>query len=497
MEDTLQKINNIRKKRRRRRLFTVLGIIAAVLLILVVVGFFVVNNILNNPERYFDSSTVSIATPKPFLTPAIDIQRTEPPMVTPSPIPEEELAPNIVNIMLFGIDAHEDGGSTSGTVPHTDVNMVIAVNFDEKRVDLISLPRDTFTTVPGVNGFYKLNGVFNVGGGLENTEGGFELACRTAEMWLGGISIPYYYALDFAAVVDIVDALGGIDYDVDQSFTDFDGNVFHEGWQHLDGNGVLGYLRVRKEADGTDRSRTARQRRMMVAIFNKLKTEGSLSTVPSLISAANSGIYTNTTLSQTAALANYATELDPERIFTHVMDGNINMFYDWAFSFVHQTERIELIKEVYGIDVQPMGFCSARYERWLHESGFSAIKYIRQGEKVLTFANEFIAGNELSDEDEAIYADFYYAYEALLEAYNEASDWHSAHYNGSRGSYTADEKAEQSKLADNLNAKKQALKEAAKLLASVCGYDGEPLRWTIPKAWYNDSDINAVYVDFR
>ena len=177
MEDTLQKINNIRKKRRRRRLFTVLGIIAAVLLILVVVGFFVVNNILNNPERYFDSSTVSIATPKPFLTPAIDIQRTEPPMVTPSPIPEEELAPNIVNIMLFGIDAHEDGGSTSGTVPHTDVNMVIAVNFDEKRVDLISLPRDTFTTVPGVNGFYKLNGVFNVGGGLENTEGGFELAC--------------------------------------------------------------------------------------------------------------------------------------------------------------------------------------------------------------------------------------------------------------------------------------------------------------------------------
>ena len=93
-------------------------------------------------------------------------------------------------------------------------------------------------------------------------------------------------------------------------------HTYGKGMHHLDGDAVLGYLRIRNGADGLDSSRTARQRRMMVAIFKKLKNEGKLSQIPALISAANSGIYTNTTLSQTTALANYATKLDADNIQT-------------------------------------------------------------------------------------------------------------------------------------------------------------------------------------
>ena len=224
-----------------------------------------------------DPANASPATPEPAV-----------PVSAAPTIPEADMS-NRLNVMLMGIDAKENGGTTSGSMPHTDVMMVIAINFDENTVDLITLPRDTLTTAPGHYGYYKLNGVFNVGlGGWKKPTGqandladGFLLTCRAAEQWLGGISIPYYYAVDFQAVINIVDAIGGIDYDVDQQFNAFNSNkTYHTGMQHLDGDAVMGYLRIRNGADGLDSSRTARQRKMMVAIFNKLKSEGTLSTIP-------------------------------------------------------------------------------------------------------------------------------------------------------------------------------------------------------------------------
>ena len=143
----------------------------------------------------------------------------------------------IVNVALFGIDAGEDGSTTSGTMPHTDVNMVLAINFDTKEVSLISLARDVLTTAPGYSGFYKFNGVFNVGGGMDDPKAGFELSCRALEEWIGGVSIPYYYGLDFQAVIDLVDAIGGIDFDVEVNIPGDDTTpAVKKGQQHLDGS---------------------------------------------------------------------------------------------------------------------------------------------------------------------------------------------------------------------------------------------------------------------
>ncbi len=517
----------INQKKKRTRI-AVWSIVAAIVCIGITAGAWFANKVLHHPEDLFQTdipATVPSATmvPSAFPLPDGETGSEDDADMTPAQLPDPGTvaAPShMLNIMLTGIDAYEDGKTTSGTMPHTDSMMVIAVNFDRNTVDLITLPRDTLTTVPGHSGFYKLNAVFNVGlegtfhtsGKSDDLADGFALMCRAAERWLGGISIPYYYGLDFQAVADIVDAIGGIDYDVDQAFQAMRSKrSYSVGMHHLDGDAVMGYLRIRWNADGLDSSRTARQRRMMVAIFRKLKTEGRLTQIPALISAANSGIYTNTTLAQTTALVNYAAQLDPDEIRTRSMYGEIGKIeYDWRFVYVDQQNRIDLIKEVYGIDAKPVGICTRQYERWLHSIGFVTIKRLHQIESVLTLIQEKkTAGETFTDEQIALYGSCYRDYLNLYRAYaafsNELADeyavspWREDKTKQSKWSgeekqinkeLTAREKEIREKLIELSDAARSSLRELAKSI----GY--RKIAWSISGNWYQDADINAVYVNF-
>ncbi len=526
-----------KKKTRRIVLWTLLGLV----LMGLGLGGWHAYRILKQPASLFADAPSATAVPQAtILAPAFPIHTAVPtaepetavsapsqapettpvpavtPEATPTPKPAERL-----NILLMGIDADEYGGTTSGTMAHTDAIMLIAINFDESKVDLISLPRDTLTTAPGYYGYYKLNGVFNVGlGGWRRPAGksdelseGFLLTCRAAEEWMGGISIPYYYGLDFQAVIDIVDAIGGIDYDVDQWFTSMNGKrSYGKGMHHLDGDAVMGYLRIRNQADGLDSSRTARQRRMMVAIFKKLKNEGKLSHIPALINAANSGIYTNTTLSQTTALANYAANLDSSKIQTRSMFGDLGeVEYEWRYAYVDQQNRIDIIREVFGIEAEPVGISTRQYERWLHTIGFSAMKYMRQAEKVLTYVQELKDGGQsFTEEQISLYGECYRAYAALKESIDSATDTLAARYaaapwrekKNNKKNWTEENKAADQELSaleanilQSLNDCKDASREATVRLGDAVGFKTR-LTWTVPIDWFTDPDINEVIVNF-
>ncbi len=243
---------------------------------------------------------------------------------------------------------------------------------------------------------------------------------------------------------------------------------------------MLGYLRARTDTGmPTDRNRTARQRRMMVAISNKLKTEGKLSMIPELISAASSGIWTNASFAQTAALANYALKISPDSIGMHVMDGYVNITYDWAFCFVHQLERIALLQSVYGIEAQELPYCTRQYEKWLHEHGFAMYKSLAVAETLLEALHEQIGAVPLTAEKSTAYHAFWHAYQDVLvkkEAAEAALDAVES---------TAIERA----IAD--------MRTAAEAAAVAFVYE-EPLRWDYDDGnWWADPCINEVLVDFR
>jgi Transcriptional regulator len=301
-----------------------------------------------------------------------------------------------------------------------------------------------------------------------------------------------------------VDAIGGIDFDVDQPFRANDptgkhmieGKYYDKGMHHLDGKAVLGYLRIRKRADGKDSSRTARQRRMMVAIYKKLKTEGQLSQVPALINAANNGIYTNTTLSQTTSLVNYAmNSIEPEQIRTRAMSGEDMIQHYYKYCFVDQQNRINIIKEVFGIDAEPVGICTPQYENWLYDIGFKTMKHLRQPEKVFKVIEERkAAGKKFTEKQLSAYAACYQAYTDLDKGLAECSDRVQQAYLDSSMTKSKT-KAVETDVKKQLNALNKKVKDTTTALAKACGIDTK-LWWDVGDRWFADSDINEKRVHF-
>lgn len=528
-ELTEQKTLKQKSKKKSKTKKIVLWSILGVLVLALAAGGIYAWHILKRPDAFFDKTVYTTANATAEPTPIFDISAYLPsdePGATPIPMPAspvpaiepignpEELIQTgepipteppteeqsvethgIVNIALFGIDAYENGKSTSGSMPHTDANIVLAVNFDTKEVSMISIARDCLTKVTGYSGFYKFNGVFNVGGGMQNPKAGFELSCRTAEEWLGGVSIPYYYGVDFQALIDLVDMIGGIDFDVDITLHTFDGRTIGRGRRHLDGQGVMAYMRMRRSAGGLDSKRTARQRKMLVAIFKKLKQEGTLSMIPDLLKTMGDNVYTNTTPAQTAALANFAKEIDADSIQTYSIQGETHLQYEWAYCFIDQQARKDILKKVYGIDAAPIGYNSTEYEKFLHKDGFRAIQYLNLTKKLFDAVHALPDSAAMSEEQKSAYALCWKDYTDLLQVYRLADDWRQKHYDGKASD---EETAQFEQYLKTMRELEKKLKKSGDALNEA--FDNPiKLKWNYSTdLWYTkDSVINEVYVDFR
>ena len=492
-----------RFSKKQKIILIVAAAILAVLLVLAGIFAFV---ILKNPKSLFDTAAVG-ATATAEATPAFDIGKylpTQEPGATPIPGSEEEQGtetielPNIVNIALFGIDAFESGKTTSGSMPHTDVNMVLAINFDTKQVSLISLARDCMTTAPGITGIYKFNGIFNAGGGMKDPHAGFELSKRALEEWFGGVSIPYYYGLDFQAVIDLVDSIGGIDFDLDIEIRTFDGKKIGKGMRHLNGQGVMAYLRMRRTVTGgLDSNRTARQRKMLVAIFRKLKEENLLSKVPELLQIMGDDVYTNTTIAQTTALVNFASEIDADSIKTYSIQGTMSCRYEWRYCFIDQQNRIDILREVYGIEAKPIGLNSETYETFLHKSGFEAMKHLNIAKKIFAAVHDNVDEASMTEDQKTIYATCWKDYTDLQTLFKAVSDWTAARYQGN--ALSAEEQKQRDAYYEALKEQEQKLHESGDALNNAFGKRLIKANWKQGVKYWSekDSDVNEVYVDFR
>lgn len=345
--------------------------IGVLVLALAAAGLFYVNNLRNNPASFFE---LHGATPTPgsaVATPAPSAGPTDEPTPSPTVDPYTELQQqadasimkNILNVAFIGVDYAEErltgyGGKAKDNAFHADVILVLAINFDENRVDMISIPRDTYAKIPGVKGIYKINASLDCGGGLFAENGaGFEKVCEAASWMLGDIPVDYYYAVTMPAVKQLVDAVGGVDYDLELDFK-MQGRTYKKGPQHMDGQAVLDYLRVRKNvASSGDNNRVNRQKKMLVALFQSMQQQNLILKIPDILSAFDGQLFTNTNLSQTAALALFAYGLNSDNIGmysmgsgSHGTSGNTHIF-NWNFCLTDQVNRVKIIKEIYGVDV--------------------------------------------------------------------------------------------------------------------------------------------------
>ena len=402
-----------------------------------------------------------------------------------------------VSFLISGIDRRSNGTTTSGTEVHADTVIIVSVDFENSKVDLISLARDTFIQVPGHKGFYKLNAAFNVGGGggMNDPDKGFAALAATAGEVLGGISIPYYIAVDLQTLVDLVDAVGGVDLDVDMSYV-AGARHYKAGFQHVDGLGFLDYVQARKNAtvEKNDVGRTNRQRKALIALYKQVKSSGIITSIPSIIASVKDGLWTNISLTQMATLANFALNFDPDNVGTHSLTGKIKVNHGWAYHFVDQKARQELIRSVYGFDAEPYGIDSESFIDYLHNTGFYGRKTIAMAEKVFNRLSEQVAGGkEMTDKQAELYNTAYLAYEEAVSALDALDRFMILYCDG----VPRDKKEEQKKVKDAYNTTQKASKKATIALGKTLGFNDKDYQWAVWPVFYKDQDINEIRIDFN
>jgi LCP family protein required for cell wall assembly len=389
-------------RKKRRALWAVLIVLGTLLLC---VGGAYAYVVFLDPSAQFLSGTATPDSAAELQTiENVDATPSPEPTPTPTPDPYEVISEqadtsmmqNIVNVLVIGVDYAEERETWNGKHEyHADVMMVLAINFDENRVDLISLPRDTYAKIPGVKGIYKLNASINCGGGFEAEGGaGFLKTCEAASWMLGGIPVNYYYAVTMPAVKELVDIVGGVDYNLEMSFR-MAGREYSAGPHHLSGQGVLDYLRVRKNVQGSgDLNRINRQKKMMIALFESMQEQNLILKIPEIIGAFNGQLFTNCTPGQTAALTKFAYGLSSDDIGMYSMSGTLTNIFNWNFCLTDQSNRVEIIKEVYGVDAPKELEYTADYAayRW---ADMIASQYLDTVEGLTEYVSAALAADDL------------------------------------------------------------------------------------------------------
>jgi len=174
----------------------------------------------------------------------------------------------VSSFLIFGIEEIEGA-------KNTDAMLIASINTKDNTIKLTSLLRDTLVKIPGHNP-NKLNAVYSLGGA--------SLLVETVEQNYR-VKIDGYAFINFEAFESVVNLLGGVPIQLGEqeakylNTTNYISNKAYRnvvpGWNTLNGNQALGYVRVRRVPTlggaNDDYGRTLRQRRVMSAIFNQYK----------------------------------------------------------------------------------------------------------------------------------------------------------------------------------------------------------------------------------
>lgn len=196
------------------------------------------------------------------------------------------------NIVVMGVDER------SGDVGRSDTLFVVMLDPKTDKPALLSIPRDTLVKIKG-HGWDKINHAYAFGGHKATME--------TVENFLG-LKINNYVLIDFKGFVGLVDAIGGVDIDVEQAmhYSDpYDGNDgliinIPKGKQHLDGKHAIQYARYRDEEG--DIGRIKRQQKFMRAFYAKLLEPATLLNAPNIMQSMASMVKTDLSITDLAML---------------------------------------------------------------------------------------------------------------------------------------------------------------------------------------------------
>lgn len=197
-----------------------------------------------------------------------------------------------VSVLAMGTDVGAlDRGNKGG---NTDSIELFTINPKTKRITMTSIPRDTLVRVNTDDGadYVKINAAYSIGGPKQTVKQVSELL---------DVPIDYYAVINMGVLKKVVNSLGGVEVDNPFAFT-YEGHHFKKGTQHLNGNEVLKYSRMRYQDPNNDYGRQKRQQQILSSVIAKFKQSGSISSANKIMDAVGDGVKTNIPIDDIATL---------------------------------------------------------------------------------------------------------------------------------------------------------------------------------------------------
>ena len=251
--------------------------------------------------------------------------------VVPSGMERKE---HFFTILLGGLD-DENGGS--------DTNLLVALDAENKTINVASLPRDTLLDVSW--SVKKLNNAYH--------HGGFSQTMSEVSRLLG-IPVDYYVTVDLRAFVELVDEIGGVDFDipVDMDYDDPYQNLqihFEKGPRHLTGEEALQVVRWRQNNDGTgyataDIGRIDTQQAFLTAMAQQTLQLSNWDKIPGMAEIFQKWVDTDLKLSYLIWIGEQALNIGSEGLTFHTLPGDGSGYYKGGSYYVLDPEAtLEMI----------------------------------------------------------------------------------------------------------------------------------------------------------
>jgi len=181
-----------------------------------------------------------------------------------------------LNILLVGSDSRDpDTDMSQASAWRADTIVMVHISADHQQAYLVSIPRDLYVYVPKIptgqfgDTYAKINASF--------AWGGLPLAVQTVENY-SGVRVDHVVSIDFGGLVEVVDALGGVDMYVDRTITSIHKpkRTYQKGNRHFTGAEALDYVRQRKQFPDGDFARMKHQQGLLKAMLDKATSAGVL-----------------------------------------------------------------------------------------------------------------------------------------------------------------------------------------------------------------------------
>lgn len=272
------------------------------------------------------AATAPGATAQPGMPPPTAAPVT--PTTAPAILPEWQ-GTDRLNVVLLGVDKRGEED-----LSRSDTMILVSIDPTNKRVGMLSIPRDLWVTIPGY-GPNKINAAFPLGEQSGKPNGGPALVMQTIEATFK-VPVHYFATVDFRGFTKIIDAVGGVtvevpyalkddEYPADES-SNYTRLYIPAGLQWMDGTTALRYARSRHF--DTDFGRQRRQQQVLQAIREQGLKLNLLPQLPRMIGLLAGSVRTDIPVGQIPALVNLGASIDRASIKSYGMTVEMTIPYD-------------------------------------------------------------------------------------------------------------------------------------------------------------------------